>query len=123
VRLQCDAQQAFDITKAGRTAIAPFVGAYPDQSKPQVSITSPSGGSVVTGIVNVQSHTYDLGGLQALELYVDDSLVASSTTAPFTLSWNSASVPNGRHDLQLRGIDTAGLSNVSARATVFTSNP
>ena len=123
VRLQSNATQAFNITKTGRTAISPFVGAYPDESKPQVSITSPSGGSVVTGVINVQSHTYDLGGMQALELYVDNSLVASSTTAPFTLSWNSASVSNGRHDLQLRGIDAAGLKNVSARTTVFTSNP
>jgi hypothetical protein len=77
---------------------------------------------VVTGAINVQSHTYDLAGMQALELYVDNGLVASSTTAPFTLSWNSASVPNGRHDLQLRGVDIAGLRNVSARTTVFTSN-
>jgi hypothetical protein len=122
VRLQNDTQQAFDITKTGRTAIAPFVGAYPDESKPQVSITSPSGGSMVTGVISVQSHTYDLGGMQALELYVDNSLVASSTTAPFTLSWNSASVFNGRHDLQVLGVDAAGLRNVSARTTVFTSN-
>jgi hypothetical protein len=122
VRLQNDTQQAFNITKTGRTAIAPFVGAYVDESKPQVAITSPSGGSVVTGVINVQSHTYDLSGMQGVEFYVDNSLVASSTTAPFAFTWNSASVPNGRHDLQFRGVDSAGLKNVSARTTVFTSN-
>jgi hypothetical protein len=122
VRLQNDTLQAFDITKTGRTAIAPFVGAYLDESKPQVSIVSPTGGSVVTGAINVQPYTYDLGGMQSVELYVDNGLVASGTAAPFTLSWNSAPVPNGLHDLQLRGIDAAGLKNVSARTTVFTSN-
>jgi len=122
VRLQCDGVNAFNVTKTGRTAISPFVGAYLDESKPQVSIASPSGGSLVTGVVGVQSYAYDLGGVQTVELYVDNGLVASSTTAPFAFSWNSASVPNGRHDLQLRGVDTAGLKNVSARTTVFTSN-
>ena len=60
--------------------------------------------------------------MTSVELYVDDVFVASSTTAPFTLSWNSASVPNGRHDLQLLGVDAAGLTNVSARTTVFVQN-
>jgi hypothetical protein len=33
----------------------------------KVAITSPSGGSVVTGVINVQSHTYDLSGMQGVE--------------------------------------------------------
>jgi hypothetical protein len=31
-------------------------------------------------------------------------------------------VADGRHDLQLVGIDAAGLTNSSARTTVFTHN-
>ena len=54
VRKQCDTQ-AFNISLAGRVAISPFVQPYPDESKPQVSIVSPSGGSVVTGTVNVSA--------------------------------------------------------------------
>jgi hypothetical protein len=122
VRLQCGTQQAFDLTPSGRTAIPPFVEPYPDESKPQVSIASPSGGSDVTGTVTVSPYTYDLGGMQAVDLYVDDTFVAHSTTAPFVFSWSSASVPNGRHDLQLVGIDAAGLTNTSARTSVFTHN-
>ena len=87
-----------------------------------MSIVSPSGGSVVSGTVNVQSFTYDLSGVTTVDLYVDDVFVASSSSAPFTLSWNSASLPNGRHDLQLRGVDAAGLTNTSARTTVFVQN-
>lgn len=121
VRKQCDAQ-AFDISLAGRVAIAPFVQPYLDESKPQVSIVSPSGGSVVTGTVNIQPYTYDLSGVTTVALYVDDVFVASSTTAPFTLSWNSASVANGRRDLQLLATDGAGLTNLSARTSVFVQN-
>jgi hypothetical protein len=122
VRKQSDAVQAFDITPAGRTSIPLFVQPYHDESKPQVSIASPSGGSGVTGVVTVSTYSYDLGGMQAVELYVDNNYVARSTTAPFAFSWNSASVPNGRHDLQLIGIDAAGLTNTSARTTVFANN-
>ncbi|WP_224364523.1 DUF4082 domain-containing protein [Hyalangium versicolor] len=122
VRKQSDQLQAFNITPAGRTSIPLFVQPYLDESTPQVSISSPTGGSVVTGTVSVSTYAYDLGGMQAVELYVDNSFVASSTTAPFTLSWNSALVPNGRHDLQLIGVDAAGLRNNSGRTTVLVSN-
>lgn len=122
VRKQCDTSSAFDISLAGRVAISPFVQPYLDESLPQLSIVSPSGGSVVSGTVSVHSYTYDLSGVTTVELYVDDVFVATSTAPPFTLSWNSASVGNGRHDLQLRGVDGAGLTNVSARTSVFAQN-
>jgi hypothetical protein len=123
VRMQSDMTQAFDITKSGRTSIPLFVQPYLDESKPQVSIASPSGGSAVTGVVSVSSYTYDLGGMASVDLYVDGVLVAHNTTAPFTFSWNSASVSNGAHGLQLVGTDGAGNTNESAITTVFTSNP
>ncbi|MCE9674029.1 DUF4082 domain-containing protein [Myxococcus stipitatus] len=122
VRKQSDNLQAFDITPAGRTSIPLFVQPYLDESNPQVSIASPSGGATVTGTLPVSTYTYDLGGMKAVELYVDGSFVASNTAAPFTFSWDSTSVPNGRHDLQLIGIDEAGLMNTSGRTTVFVTN-
>jgi Bacterial Ig domain len=93
-----------------------------DESKPQVSIASPTGGSTVTGTVSITTYSYDLGGMASVDLYVDDVLVAHSTTAPYTLSWDSSTVANGRHDLQLVGIDLAGNTNSSGRTTVFTVN-
>jgi hypothetical protein len=122
VRLQSNLTQAFNITKSGRTSIPLFVQPYLDQSKPQIAIASPSGGSVVTGTVAIAAYTHDLSGVAAVELYVDNTFVARSTTAPFTFSWNSAAVPNGRHDLQLLGIDAVGLTNESGRTTVVASN-
>jgi hypothetical protein len=124
VRKQCDNTAAFNITKSGRTSIALFAPAtYLDESKPQVSIASPSGGSTVTGTVTVTTYTYDLGGMQSVALYADGVLVTSTNVSPYTLSWNSAAVANGRHDLYLIGYDTAGNSNESAHTTVFVQNP
>ncbi len=122
VRLQSNATQAFNITPSGRTSMAVFVQPYLDESKPQVSIASPTGGSAVTGTVTVSTYAYDLGGMQSVALYVDNNFVASSTTAPYTFTWNSATVSNGSHDLQLIGTDTAGNTNESGRTTVFTNN-
>jgi hypothetical protein len=124
VRKQCDNTAAFNITKSGRTSIALFAPAtYLDESKPQVSIASPSGGSTVTGTVTVTTYTYDLGGMQSVALYADGVLVTSTNVSPYTLSWNSAAVANGKHDLYLIGYDTAGNSNESAHTTVFVQNP
>jgi hypothetical protein len=124
VRKQCDNTAAFDITPAGRTSIPLFAAAtYLDESKPQVSIASPSAGSTVTGTITVTPYTYDLGGMQSVDLYVDGVLVGHSAAAPYTFTWSSASVANGGHQLSLVGTDTAGNTNESGHVTVFVQNP
>ncbi|APR81931.1 Fibronectin type III domain protein [Minicystis rosea] len=123
VRLQSNTTQAFNITKSGTTSIPVFVQPYLDESLPQLSITSPSGGSVVTGVVSVSSYAYDLGGMASVDLYIDGVLAAHNTTAPFAFSWSTAAMSNGAHHLQLIGTDAAGNTNDSNITTVFTSNP
>jgi hypothetical protein len=71
----------------------------------------------------VTTYTYDLGGMQSVALYADGVFVTSSATAPYSLSWNSALVANGKHDLYLIGYDAAGNSNESAHTTVFVQVP
>ena len=53
---------------------------------------------------------------------VDGSVVGVTTSAPFTFSWNSKTVPDGPHTVRSRAYDTAGNSTVSEPVSITTRN-
>jgi hypothetical protein len=84
---------------------------------PVIDITSPGDGATVSGTVSVSVNASDNHGLTKVELYVDGNLTSTSTTAPFTTSWNAGRrVAAGAHTLQCKAYDAAG--NVGNSATV-----
>jgi len=81
---------------------------------PIVDITSPGSGSVVAGTVLVTVSVSDNQGVARVELYVDNTLTSSSTTAPFTNSWTvGRKVGAGAHSLQCKAYDAAGHAGTS----------
>ena len=91
-----------------------------DTIAPSVSITSPQFGQQLTGAsTNVQVATTDNTNVIKNELYVDGVLVATSTTAPFTIKWNTRKAASGAHELQCKAYDRAGNAGVSAPVTVY----
>ena len=89
-----------------------------DNVSPSITITSPSEGAAVAGTVNVEVGVSDNLGVVKSELYVDSVLVASSTTAPFTLKWNTRKVKSGQHLLKTKAYDAAGNTGTSESITV-----
>jgi M6 family metalloprotease-like protein len=86
---------------------------------PVVDITSPGVGSVVSGTVLVTVNVTDNQGVARVELYVDNSLVSTSTAAPFTTSWSvSRKVSNGAHSLQCKAYDATGHTGMSPAVQV-----
>jgi sulfur relay (sulfurtransferase) DsrF/TusC family protein len=73
-----------------------------------VSLTSPSVGSVVSGTVRVSAAASGKTKVGKVMFYLDGSLKASDTKAPFSYSWNTKTSPNGSHTLMARAYDTAG---------------
>ena len=43
-----------------------------------------------------------------MELYVDNALVATTTSAPWSLTWNTAGYLTGTHQLLTKAYDAAG---------------
>ena len=65
---------------------------------PNVQITSPAGGSYVSG--QTASFAASAGtGTQSVQFFVDDQPVGTVSSSPFTLSWNSTSAADGSHML------------------------
>jgi hypothetical protein len=90
-----------------------------DTNPPSVSITSPAEGATVTGVnVSVFVSTTDDTGVTKVELYVDGTLKATSTSSPFTTKWNIRKAFAGAHALQCKAYDVAGNNGVSQTVTV-----
>ena len=88
---------------------------WPDNTYPAVSITAPAAGNV-SGAVNVTANASDNVGVVGVQFLLNGSnLGTEDIAAPYSVSWNSLTVPNGTYTLTAKARDAAGnLSNSSA---------
>jgi len=93
-----------------------------DISAPSVALAAPLGGSTVSGLVPVTVNASDNVGVTRVDLLVNGTVVATDTAAPFSFSWDSAGVPNGKASLGAVAYDAAGNAGTSSVASVNVSN-
>jgi hypothetical protein len=67
-------------------------------------------GDEVSGQLSVRGDAFDDSGISALELFLDGQVVvpAYQATGVLYYDWNTVSMPNGPHTLELRARDTYG---------------
>ena len=92
-----------------------------DGTPPTVSITSPADGSTVSGPVNLSANASDNVGVTLVSFALDGASIGNSSSAPYTVSWNSGSVANGTHTMTVTAFDAAG-NNASAMVQITVSN-
>ena len=85
-----------------------------DRKAPSISISSPTNSATVAGTISIQVNASDNVGVSSVTLYVDGKSAGSSSASPFTISWNSATVPNGSHTLMVTAKDAAGNTSSSS---------
>jgi hypothetical protein len=94
-----------------------------DTTAPTISITAPTSGSTVSGTVAVTASASDNVGVTGVQFKVDGAnLGAEDTSAPYSISWNTATMGNGSHTLTAVARDAAGNQKTSASITVTASN-
>jgi len=98
--------------------VAVTVNNVPDTAPPTIAIVSPEDGAKVSGTVPVIVNASDNKGVVTVQLYVDNKLTSTSTTAPFTIMWNSRKVKRGTHTLFCKAYDAAGNVGTSPTVTV-----
>jgi hypothetical protein len=86
-------------------------------------IRTPADGDTVSGNVTVSVDAQDDQAVVRVELLMDGSPFAVSSTAPFNFPWNTAVMPNGLHKLQAAVSDAAGNRTLSAVTSVTVANP
>lgn len=85
---------------------------------PRVLPEPPSDGSV-SGVVVLRAN---VTGAAYVAFRVDGQLVAVANTRPYTFNWNTASVPNGPHLVEVVAFDAHGNELSRERRTIVTSN-
>jgi len=88
-----------------------------DNTAPSISVTSPSDGAKVSGTVTISVNAADDTKVVRVELFVDNVLQSSSTSAPFDTKWNTRKAKVGAHSVQCKAYDGAG--NVG-RSQIYT---
>jgi RHS repeat-associated protein len=91
---------------------------------PAVNITSPSSGAVFTAPANitVTANASDSDGtVSRVDFYQGATLIGTSMTSPYTISWNS--VAAGSYALTARATDNLGATTTSAPVNITVNAP
>jgi predicted amidohydrolase len=113
---------------AGNTAPSSGVmvtvsNAASDTTPPTVAISSPTGGSTVSGTVTVAASASDDVGLAGVQFFVDGVMLgAEDMTSPYSVPWDTTTVANGSHALTAVARDAAGNTATSSEVAVTVSN-
>lgn len=88
---------------------------------PEVSITNPSRGGTVNGIVTIRANADDDRGIRNVEFYVDNGKVGADGSEPFDCEWDSKRVSDGSHTIKVIAHDT-GDQSAEDQLTVNVNN-
>jgi hypothetical protein len=115
--------RAYD--QAGNVGTAAVtVTAANEFTAPTVSLTAPAADSTVSGPTTVSASASDNVGVIGVQFTLDGAnLGAERTTAPYSLSWDTTTAPDGPHTLAAVARDASGNTATAAAVTVTVSNP
>lgn len=96
-----------------------------DSTIPTAILTNPIPSLTLTGSVTLQANAADEtggSGVAKVEFFVDGGLVGTDLASPYTTDWNSASVPDGNHDVSATATDVAGNISIPSSVSITTVN-
>ncbi|MFE8605597.1 Ig-like domain-containing protein [Archangium violaceum] len=91
----------------------------PDVTPPTVALTAPASNASLRGLVTVTATADDDTTVTKVEFYDGQTLLGTDTSAPYSVSWNTADVAEGTHTLTAKAYDGVGLTGTSAGIAVF----
>ena len=113
--------RAYDGSGNGTDSIITVTVINPDNDPPQISITSPSNGATVSGIVDILTNATDTQGVKIVRFWVDGTYIGYDQNGPFNRAWNTTLFSNGTHTIKAKVYDWADNA-VETTITVTVSN-
>ena len=100
-----------------------FSNIPPDNTPPLVAITSPADGATLSGFsVNVTASASDNSEVFWVNFYLDDVLLNSDPTSPYSITFDSRNFNNGAHTLHAVASDPVGNKGTSSSISVRINN-
>lgn len=90
-----------------------------DTTPPEIWITSPADGSTVSGKTKIMFYSFDLGGIDRYELYVDGELKQTLLPTARNMYFVWSSRESGPHTVLCRAYDRAGNIGTSPQITLY----
>jgi hypothetical protein len=113
--------RALSSTEILADMLAPVVP--PDVTPPTITITNPAPDATVAGTLSVTATANDAVGVSGVQFFVDGTARgAEDTSAPYSISIDTTTLPNGPHQLTARARDAAGNTTTSTAVNVTVSN-
>jgi hypothetical protein len=109
---------------AGNIATAQVTVTVVDGTAPSVTVTSPAGGSQVSGAVTIQASASDNVGVGGVTFYWNGAALGPEVTvAPYRVTVQTNASYNGTVALTATARDTSGNTKTSAPVTITVNNP
>jgi archaellum component FlaF (FlaF/FlaG flagellin family) len=94
----------------------------PDTTAPSVTLSAPSAGSTLSGMVTLTATASDNVAVATVGFLIDGAQIGSTTSSPYKLSLDSTSLTNGAHTISARAVDSSGNAKTSAAVAVTVNN-
>jgi hypothetical protein len=79
-----------------------------DTDSPSITLTGISDNDTLRNSHNVEIKATDNTGIKSIEVFADDSLLASATKSPLALTWNTVKLKDGNYTFKVIATDTVG---------------
>ena len=89
---------------------------------PSVNIISPLNGAIVNGTIAITANASDDIGVTEVRFHVDQVLIGTDATAPYSIAWDTTTVGDGTHALSATAVDTAGHVTTAGFVKVMVGN-
>ena len=105
--------------------VSTLIAAPPtDTTPPAVSLTAPSEGSTVAGLVTLTATATDNVGVVGVQFHLNGTnLGTEDTTNPYAISWDTTGVAPGHYSLTATARDAAGNSTTATPVVVTVDAP
>ncbi|MCC7124243.1 MAG: chitobiase/beta-hexosaminidase C-terminal domain-containing protein [Acidobacteria bacterium] len=91
-------------------------------SPPAISWLTPAEGARLGGTAALSVNATDDRGIARVEFFVDGRTVATSTAAPYSVSWNTLDTGDGTHQITATAVDSSGQRTTTPARTILVKN-
>ncbi|MFN3201027.1 MAG: PHB depolymerase family esterase [Bradymonadia bacterium] len=98
-------------------------GGAEDNTPPEVTLTSPRGGSEIAGLAPIVAEATDNNSVARVEFFAGSDPIGTANSEPFTVSWDVTAVDPGPYTLTAVAYDAAGNSTTSDPVEVTVATP